>query len=125
MFLTLQKWIVVSAIILGMGAHWAILQSVAWTGMVINFSQHASFKEALKKTFDGNHLCTICKIVKAGRKSEQNQERQKLLLKLDPFVCGISAEALFPPAFESFRVADFHLYFWETASPPTPPPLRA
>jgi hypothetical protein len=124
--LALQKWLVVGALFLGMGAHWAILQSVAWTGMVITYSQHSSsFKEALQKTFDGKHPCGICKVVKAGRCSEQNQDRQKLLLKLDVFIYGIPTETLYPPSLETMTTSAVDLYRLDGETPPTPPPISA
>lgn len=125
MSFTLQKWIVVGTIILGMGAHWVILQSVAWTGMVINYSQCSSFKEALQKTFDGKHPCSICKAVKAGRQSEQNQDQQKLSLKLDLFIYGVPGQAIFPPSQAAVSTSFLDLYSWSKDTPPTPPPLAA
>ena len=49
----LFKWLVAGLLILTIGGHWAVLQSVAWVGMAVSYSQNASFKEALQKTFDG------------------------------------------------------------------------
>lgn len=121
----LQRWIVVSSIILGMGAHWAILQSVAWTGMLVSYSRQGSFKEALQNTFDGRHACELCKFVKAGRQSEQKQGQEKLLLKLDLFVLGTPGQSLFPPSIEPLCLTDRAGYCWSKDSPPTPPPLPA
>ncbi len=45
------------------GGHWGMLQVVAWTGMLIDYSQDATFAEAWDKTFDGEHPCAICKTV--------------------------------------------------------------
>jgi hypothetical protein len=94
--------------------------------MVISYSQHSSsFKEALKKTFDGKHPCSICKVVRAGRQSEQNQDRQKLPLKLDVFIHGVPGQALFPPALAAVSTSFLDLYCWSEDAPPTPPPLSA
>ena len=125
MNLRLQRWIVVCAIILGMGAHWAILQSVAWTGMVISYSQHGSFKEALERTFDGKHPCCLCKVVKAGRQSEQKQGGKKLMLRLDLFIHPLPGQALFPPPPLAGCTSFLDLYCWSKDIPPTPPPLGA
>jgi hypothetical protein len=110
---------------LGMGAHWAILQSVAWTEMVITYSRHASLREALEKTFDGKHPCKLCRMVKAGRKSERNQNRRKVSLKLDPFNYGAPVQTLFPPSLETVWTRFLNLYCWSKDPPPTPPPLLA
>ena len=58
---------VACALILAVGAHWIVLQSVAWAGMVINYSQNAPLTVALQKTFDGAHPCKLCKVVEEGR----------------------------------------------------------
>ena len=121
----LQRCLVVCTIILGMGVHWDILQSVAWTGMVITYSNHSSLGEALKKTFDGKHPCALCKVVKAGQQSERNQGRQKLLLKLDPFVYGVPPEALYPRSVEAVSRPFLDLYCPLKETPPTPPPILA
>ena len=39
------------------GGHWAMLQSVAWAGMVKDFSRTGTIAEAVTKTFDGKHPC--------------------------------------------------------------------
>jgi hypothetical protein len=52
------------------GGHWAVLQSVAWTGMVIEYSRDASLTSALSKTFDGKHPCTLCVKIDESKKQE-------------------------------------------------------
>jgi hypothetical protein len=78
----LGKLFVVFALAATLGAHWALLQTVAWTTMLANNLQSASMSEAMAKTFDGQHPCSLCKAIAAGKKTEQkNQlmvEKQKL-----------------------------------------------
>ena len=59
----LLRLTVVPILIFVIGMHWVILQSVAWTGMIIVYSQTAPLREALAKTFDGEHPCGLCKAV--------------------------------------------------------------
>lgn len=51
-----------------LGLQWAALQGIAWTGMLIRFSQEISLVEAVGKTFDGEHRCALCKAVEDGQK---------------------------------------------------------
>ena len=81
---------------LTLGFHWAFLQSVAWVGMMVNFSSEGSVKEAIVKTFDGQHPCKLCKIVRDGKKSEDKQDLKLDLKKLDMFSGG-SMAFYFPP----------------------------
>lgn len=78
-----QKWFVVLALVLSIGGHWAFLQSVAWVGMAMTYSKHASFSQALERTFDGHHLCKLCKIVRAGKKAEDRSHSKMELKKFD------------------------------------------
>ena len=83
MLIRLHKWLVVLALVLSIGGHWAILQSVAWVGMAVTYSKDSSLSQALEKTFDGHHLCKLCKIVRAGKKAEHCNDLKMDLKKLD------------------------------------------
>jgi hypothetical protein len=96
MFVRWGKWLVVFALVLVIGAHWALLQSAAWVGMAVKFSRTDSVAVALTKTFDGQHLCQLCKLVKAGKASEQKRDLQKIESQFEfTFVAGSCG--LFPP----------------------------
>jgi len=58
---------------LSVGGHWAILQSAAWVGMALEYSQSMPVDEALRATFDGSHPCSLCKAVSQGRAEERKQ----------------------------------------------------
>ncbi|NJL19512.1 MAG: hypothetical protein HC901_04545 [Bdellovibrionaceae bacterium] len=69
------------AMLLVSGAHWFILQSIAWAGMLLLYSANDGLPAGVAKTFDGQHPCALCEKVDEGRRSE---EAPKLpLLKLD------------------------------------------
>ena len=77
------------------GGHWGMLQVVAWTGMLIDYSQDATFTEAWDKTFDGNHPCSICKTVDRGIAADLGDDERtapgKLFktVKLDAVVSAV------------------------------------
>lgn len=56
-----------------LGGHWALLQTSAWLGMIVQYSQQAGLKAGLVQTFDGEHPCSICKAVEGGKKHEQQK----------------------------------------------------
>jgi hypothetical protein len=68
--LKLVQWIAVLCLSLTLGLHWAVLQSVAWAGMIVEFSRADGLAVAISKTFDGRHGCQICRIVEKGRETE-------------------------------------------------------
>lgn len=55
---------------LSLGWHWVALQSVAWTTMVLERSQHTSLASALASTFDGQHPCSLCQWVREGKAAD-------------------------------------------------------
>ncbi len=117
----LSKWLLVLALSLSLGLHWEILQSVAWVGMVINYSQGASVSEGLAKTFDGKHPCCLCKLVDSAKKSEN---KQAVVLKIiKPDFCFLqSANPIFYTPFD-FQISPADSFFpARLPAPPTPPP---
>ncbi|HEV2694904.1 MAG TPA: hypothetical protein VG347_18570 [Verrucomicrobiae bacterium] len=91
MFQRTGKILVIAALVLTTGAHWMALQTVAWTTMIAANWSTGSFSAAVSNTFDGRHLCPLCKAIAAAKKSEQKKESISPTLKLE-----------FPPAAEQF-----------------------
>jgi hypothetical protein len=124
LFARVSKWIVVAALTLSLGLHWMLLQSVAWAGMIANYSRSATIQEAVVKTFDGDHPCKLCKIVREGREKEKKQDIQKPTTKLDLLredFCGFASVRL------PYQIAFGHpTFFYQYGdSPPSPPPRLA
>lgn len=67
---------ILAVLLLGisLGLHWAALQGVAWTSMLVERAQTTSFSEAIRTTFDGKHPCRICKLVHDGKSSQRSTE---------------------------------------------------
>jgi hypothetical protein len=115
------KLIVALTLTLTLGFHWAFLQSVAWTGMLISWSHTTSFSDALKLTFDGKHPCKLCKFVDEGKKSEKKQEVQTPTAKIECSMPGSNVISFQPVP--HVYVANTELVFVSRSlSPPTPPP---
>lgn len=121
----LAKLFVVLPLTLSLGAHWMFLQSVAWFGMVVNYSQHDPLLEAISKTFDGRHPCRLCKFVQAGKAQEKKQDAPKPKTKLDQGLVYVSSVMLFPPSLERCVLAHSRSSNSRCESPPTPPPEQA
>ncbi|MDR3460029.1 MAG: hypothetical protein P4N60_21590 [Verrucomicrobiae bacterium] len=91
MFQRPGKILVIAALVLTTGTHWLALQTVAWTTMLAANWSTGSFSRAVSNTFDGRHLCPLCRAIAAGKKSEQKKECLSATLKME-----------FPPAAEKF-----------------------
>ena len=119
-----SKLVLAVALSLSIGLHWTLLQAVAWTGMVVNYSQTAPLTVALAKTFDGKHPCQLCRLVDEGQKSEKKQDTLKPVIKLEVFL-GANQVMLFPPRFDSPPAPLSDPLIVRCQTPPTPPPKVA
>jgi hypothetical protein len=115
-----SKWVVVATLSLTLGFHWAILQSVAWVGMFVDFSCQGSLTEAVSKTFDGQHPCPLCKLVRAGKNSDGKSTFLQSVTKCDLFA-ERGTIFLFPPKTESLFFSPSFMQ-QRVESPALPPP---
>ena len=56
-----------------LGGHWALLQTSAWVGMIVQYSQQSGLKAGITQTFDGEHPCSVCKAIQDSKKREQKK----------------------------------------------------
>ena len=105
-----------------LGAHWTLLQTVAWTTMLADNLRRHSISESVERTFDGKYPCPICKAIAAAKQSQKKSEFTLQTRKLE-----------FPPAKRNpilFAPSDFQLLTIParlsseslTQKPLTPPP---
>ena len=66
----LLRGVLVASLLCAAGVQWALLQSVAWAGMLASESRRAPLGAAVARTFDGRHLCTLCLAVRKVARSE-------------------------------------------------------
>ena len=121
MFKQLGKIFVVIALIAATGAHWAVLQSVAWTTMLADNLCTHSLAEAVTQTFDGRHPCCLCKAIAAAKKSEKKSEFTLQTQKLEFPPTKENPPLIAPSNFQLLPQANF---FAEslTQKPLLPPP---
>jgi hypothetical protein len=122
-FLRCGKILVVIALVLTTGLHWAALQTVAWTTMLARNLCTQSVSAAVSDTFDGEHPCPLCKAIAAGKKSEQKSEAVSPVLKME-FPPVSARMVLIPPSqFEVVSVPDS--FAAATFAEPLLPPPRS
>jgi hypothetical protein len=115
------KVLVVVALVLTTGLHWAALQTVAWTTMFASDLCHDSLSSAVSETFDGLHPCCLCKAIAAAKQQQKKSEAALASLKMEfPPVTG--KLKLQPPA--QFEIVPAGDTFAESipSKPPVPPP---
>jgi hypothetical protein len=77
------KMILVLTLVVSLGGHHALLQTIAWGNMFVTFSSQDSFSEAVEKTFDGKHPCELCKVVEKSKESEERKPLLKAEMKME------------------------------------------
>jgi hypothetical protein len=109
------------------GGHWMVLQSVAWTRMLIVNSRSDTLPVALSKTFDGKHPCKMCHEIREGREAERHESsiasgehapRPWLA------VAAVEATLTAPPA-RSVDATALNARADFVGAPPEPPPRTA
>ena len=122
MLARLPKIVLVLALACSIGLHRMFLQAVAWTGMIATYSRNATLGEALAKTFDGQHPCNLCNLVRHGKASEKKQEAIKVKTKID-FWMPLRPVTVEPREVASSNFAAFASDIrTRSDSPPVPPP---
>lgn len=122
MFTRSGKLLVALALAFSLGAHWSLLQVVAWVNMTVTYSQDATLGEAIEKTFDGKHACQLCKLVTEGKQKEQKQSTTVQKHKLD-LIGSSTIEWMTPVTTHQSEFASVSV--WRSfREPPTPPPPR-
>lgn len=114
------------ALMLSIGGHWALIQTAAWTGMIVKYSRDASLSVAIAKTFDGRHPCALCRLVDGAEKTpapaKPASPGKDLQFKLD---CFVETEVNPPVVFaSSSRLSEkgSRQAFARAERPRTPPP---
>ena len=112
------------ALLLASSGHWLVLQSVAWTRMLIDYSRTDSLARAVGKTFDGKHPCCMCRAIQEGRKQEQERSLPIQWVKQPDLLLDARGVTV-PSRPDSAREAgaDFVRLLEDfIAAPPKPPP---
>ena len=113
------------------GGHWAVLQSVAWVGMLVDYSQSSgSVVTGFEHTFNGQYACDLCRAIQSGKSKERKGNEASFGAKDDAKVKALPTEALVPTmervavAVEFCGVVQGRVVV-RAEPPPTPPPRRA
>jgi hypothetical protein len=113
--------LLIALLLAACGAHWGALQSVAWIRMLAENLRTVSFTEAVVRTFDGRHPCSICKVIASAKRSEKKAEFAQSLTKIEFPLTAQSLLLVVPSRFQLVRMSN-ELVESLSQQPPTPPP---
>lgn len=109
------------------GGHWAVLQSVAWAGMVAEYSQTSSLVQSLRKALSGEDPCSMCRAIEKGKASESRLPAvAESAKKWDGFFQRGSAAAPAPHESDfSYPPDNAAEVAHRSSAPPAPVPITA
>jgi len=108
------------------GGHWAILQTVAWTGMLWNYTQDSgSIVVGAKKTFSGEYPCDMCRKVAEGKKQEEKVPPTVKVEKKAETYIGFARTIARVPRVQNFQyvIDPDKLLASRSYPPPSPVPI--
>jgi hypothetical protein len=88
-----------------LGGPLAALQTIAWIRMAVTYSQDDGVGAGIAKTFDGQHMCSLCKAIAKKREGDQKDQGDVLLNKIY-LQCSAPPAWLFPPELYWLRQSD-------------------
>ncbi|HEY1083371.1 MAG TPA: hypothetical protein VGE29_13975 [Prosthecobacter sp.] len=122
--------LLVAALMISVGLHWAVMQSVAWVGMAVTYSvKQGSVIQGLSDTFDGQHGCALCHAVEEGTKKpspkkESTPAKDLKDLKLHLAVC-VMPHIIFQTPSSPHWITTSETGARRTWAPEPPPPRLA
>lgn len=119
-----SRLLVILALLASVGGHWAVLQSVAWTRMIIERTQTDSFATAVQTTLGGERPCDLCKRITEGKQNERQPAKSPLNVKVD-LLCERRLIAIAPPSEPMIFPSGALEGTPRAERPPVPPPRAA
>jgi hypothetical protein len=120
----LQLSALLLAWLMATGSQWDVVQVFAWGRMFASYSRTMSVESALRMTFQPDHMCSVCKMVKAAKQQQEQSPMApskalgKILLVFAPVPVVIIASV---PS-EQWPMGMKMMCSAERSAPPIPPP---
>jgi hypothetical protein len=107
------------------GGQWYVLQCLAWTNMIREYSQMVPLSQAVEMTFSGQYPCELCKII--AQKEQSQNLKIAALHKQEKKQVSDGVVLALPPRSVSPQIFPVRPEFLQTRSdaPPIPPPRLA
>lgn len=122
----LRRQILTALLLLGLsGGHWAFLQTVAWTDMLLRYSAVEGWAKGVWMTFSGEAPCPLCEKVASGSQDEKRPSSFQYATKFELFAVGAEVQLPQPPWLRWQPLAGRFTAPFRQDSPPDPPPIIA
>ena len=107
-----------------LGGPLAALQTIAWIRMAVTYSQDDGVGAGIAKTFDGKHMCSLCKAIAKKREGEQKDLGDVLVNKIY-LQCPAAPVQFFPPEFYWLHQLDNSVGKESSLEPLLRPPISS
>ncbi len=123
MFARSIRLCLISALLMGAGAHVVVMQFYAWTCMAVSNMRGSDLRGAIDRTFDGRHPCRLCLKLKKARRSKSGGALRLPQTRVD--ILFEAAPLALTDFVSSWRVAAFSRGKPSVAKPIDIPPPRS
>jgi hypothetical protein len=107
-----------------LGGPLAALQTIAWVRMAVTYSKDDGVGAGIAKTFDGQHMCSLCKAIAKKREGEQKDLGDVLVNKIY-LQCSVAPVQFFPPQFYWLHQVDNYVGRESSLEPLLRPPISS
>ncbi len=108
------------------GSQWQVVQSFAWTRMILSYAKTMPLDQAIRLTFTPDNMCGVCELVSAAQHEHPGDTALPPGTSLDskPLLVFQPAPTVIftAPATGSWSLSDHLIPATERAAPPLPPP---
>ncbi|WP_147263256.1 hypothetical protein [Roseimicrobium gellanilyticum] len=122
------RLLLIVTLMVSIGAHWGVLQVVAWAQMIKSYTAEKGLVQGIEETFNGEHPCAMCQKIAESKKHNDEQaplpQDRTEMSKWLSLPSGYVITTVMPCDLVPGKVSgDMQLGSsqWET-TPPTPPP---
>ena len=105
-----------------LGGPLAVLQTIAWVRMAVTYSKDDGVGAGITKTFDGQHMCSLCKAIAKKREGEQKDLGDVSVNKIY-LQCSAAPVQFFPPEFYWLHQVDNSVGRESSLEPLLRPPI--
>jgi hypothetical protein len=117
------RWALCAALALIVsGGHWGILQSVAWTRMLVVYARTAPLETALEQTFDGQHPCCLCRMIQEAKHASAPTELRQPIVRDNTLFADSYAIPFGAPPWSRLAPSAAPAPSSRREPPPVPPP---
>jgi len=115
--------VMLTAWLLATGAHWDVVQTLAWSRMLVNNARVLPLRDAFELTFSPEGRCRLCQAVQENRPATGDEAAGVNLLTKEPLVFQTMAHVIVtPPQPGAWTERNASWLTYARTAPPSPPP---